>query len=139
MKRPTLSDLGIGDDDSRPDHPADVFQWVFNLDVCMKAFGKMVSAPYLHQSLIDLRTASNSATSHAHEVRLAWQLLLDVAGPMLTGMFIREGGWAEVCPRRTTWEATPSRCVVWERDDGRVVARLQYQGDEATGIRFDVE
>jgi hypothetical protein len=139
MKRPTLGDLGIGGSGDRPDHPADVFQWVFNLDVCLKAFGKMVSAPYLYQSLMDLRTASHSPQSHAHEVRLAWQTLLDVAGPLLTGMFIREGGWSEVCPRRTDWDATPSMIVVWERDGQRVLARLQYQGDEAVGIRFDME
>jgi hypothetical protein len=29
--------------------------------------------------------------------------------------------------------------VVWERDGQRVLALLQYQGDEAVGIRFDVE
>ena len=139
MKRPTLSDLGIGGTGDRPDHPADIFQWVFNLDVRLDAFGKMVSAPYLYQALIDLRTASNSTQAHAHEVRLAWQLMLDVAGPLLTGMFLREGCWSDVCPRLTDWDATPSMLVVWERDGQRVIARMQYQDDEAVGIRFDVE
>ena len=41
--------------------------------------------------------------------------------------------------RRTDWDATASMIAVWERDGQRVLARLQYQGDEAVGIRFDVE
>jgi hypothetical protein len=135
MKGPKASEIGFGDDDGpRPVSPADAFQWVFNLDLCLKGFGRMVSAPYLYKSLIDLRTAVESG--NAHEVRLAWQMILDVAGPMLTGMFIREGGWKEVCPVPYGVSDTPSQCVVWENYEKRVIARLQYRNDEAVDIAF---
>jgi hypothetical protein len=138
MKGPRSQDHGLSyGDDPRPDHPADVFQWVLNLDLCGKAFGRLVSAPYLHQAFIDLRTASE--TGHAHEVRLAWQLFLDVAGPQLTGMFIREGGWGGVCEAPLAEDNTPSQFVVWKGDGERVLGRLQYKNDQAVDISFVVE
>lgn len=131
-----MSDL-LGQEKDKPELPEDLLQWVFHQDFMVQATGRPINTRYLCQALRDLRTASHGATPH--EVRLAWQMLLDTAGPQLTGMFIRGGEWQRFCPPVRAKDNTPSRITVWSDDNHRVVVRRQFVGDVPTDISFSVE
>lgn len=131
-----MSEL-LGREKDRPELPEDLLQWVFHTDFMVQATGRPINTRYLCQALRDLRTASHGA--NPNEVRLAWQMLLDTAGPQLTGMFIRNGDWERFAPKVSRKTNTPSRITVWEKDGKRVVVRRQFVGEVPTDITFDVE
>lgn len=131
----SMSDL-MGQEKERPELPEDLLQWVFHQDFMVQATGRPINTRFLCQALRDLRTASHGTNSH--EVRLAWQMLLDTAGPQLTGMFIRHGDWKRFVPP-VQGKDSPSNVTVWEHGGKRVVARRQFVGEVPTDIRFDVE
>lgn len=117
--------------------PEDLLQWVFNCDRITREIGHHVNTRYLCQALRDLRTASRG--SNPHEVRLAWQMLCDSAGPVLTGLFISSGAWLDFCPQPIAGRDASALATVWHREDKSVVARAQFQGDVPVGVRFDIE
>lgn len=116
---------------------ADRLQWIFELEDIQTMFGQRVSARLTDQALRDLTVASFG--DNATEVRLAWQLLLDTFGPVLTSLFIRSRAWRKFCPDPDHDLGTPSLAVLWRRGGSQVVGRLQYKGDVPVGVRFDVE
>jgi hypothetical protein len=134
--QPTMSSLFGGDKD-RPELPEDLLQWVFHQDFMVQATGRPINTRYLCQALRDLRAASYGV--NVHEVRLAWQMLLDTAGPQLTGMFIRGGDWKRFAPPCDSKTDTPSNVTVWKDFDHRVVVRRQFVGEVPTDISFSVE
>lgn len=113
------------------------FQWVFELPDLTTLFGQRVSARLADQALRDLTVASHG--DNAHEVRLAWHLLADTLGPVLTSLFIRSNAWRDFCPEPDHDAGTPSTRVVWRKHGTQVVARLQYNNDVPIGVRFDQE
>ena len=116
---------------------ADRFQWVFELDSIMAMFGQRVSARLTDQSLRDLTFASYG--DNATEVRLAWHLVSDTMGPVLTGKFIERGAWRQFCPTPDHDDGTPSKAVLWRKGGTQVVGRVQYSQEIPVGVRFDVE
>ena len=116
---------------------ADRFQWVFELEDIQKMFGQRVSARLTDQALRDLTVASFG--TNVTEVKLAWILLLDTLGPVLTGMFIRSNAWRTFCPEPDHDAGTPSLRVVWRKGGKQVVARLVYNNEVPIGVRFDLE
>ncbi len=128
------------------DHPAneqeavaDLFQWFFYLDDIIQHTNHPVNARYLAAALRDLTQASFATPGQAAEVRLAWQMLLDVMGPKLTGMFIMSKAWEGFVPKVSRRHDTDSLATLWAGDGKKVVARVTFQRDVPTGIRFDVE
>ena len=131
----TMGDL-FGGEKELQELPEDLLQWVFHQDFMVQATGRPINTRFLCQALRDLRAASFG--DKAHEVRLAWQMLLDTAGPQLTGMFIRGGDWKRfVTP--VQGNDSPSNVTVWEHGGKRVVVRRQFVGEVPTDLRFDVE
>ena len=129
----------MGEDHVRADQPDDILQWLFNTDFMVEELGgRLINCRYLCQALRDLRTASWSPTAPAQEVKLAWQVLLDVAGPILLGRFIAGGGWIDFCPDAPK-SRTPTITVVWKRGDESIVARVVYTAEVPADIRFDIE
>ena len=118
---------------------ADLFQWLLFLDDIIQYTGQPINARYLAAGLRDLATASFAQPGNAHEVRLAWQMLLDVMGPKLTGMFIMSKAWEGFAPKVSKRHDTDSLATLWAGNDQKVVARAQFQQDAPVGIRFDVE
>ena len=118
---------------------ADLFQWLLFLDDIIQYTGQPINARYLAAGLRDLATASFAQPGNAHEVRLAWQMLLDVMGPKLTGMFIMSKAWEGFAPKVSKRHDTDSLATLWAGNDQKVVARVQFQQDVPVGIRFDVE
>ena len=118
---------------------ADLFQWLLFLDDIIQYTGQPINARYLAAGLRDLATASFAQPGNAHEVRLAWQMLLDVMGPKLTGMFIMSKAWQGFAPKVSKLHDTDSLATLWVGNDQKVVARVQFQQDVPVGIRFDVE
>jgi hypothetical protein len=116
---------------------ADNFQWVFELEDVQSLFGQRVSARLTDQALRDLTVASFG--DNATEVRLAWHLLLDTMGPVLTSLFIRSNAWRKFCPEPDHDAGTPSLRVVWRKGGKQVVARLLYTNEVPTGVRCDLE
>lgn len=116
---------------------ADRFQWIFELHDLQSLFGQRVSTRLTDQALRDLTVASHG--DNAHEVRLAWHLLLDTMGPVLTSLFIRSNAWRSFCPAPDHDAGTPSLRVVWRKGGTQVVARLLYANEVPTGVRFDQE
>jgi hypothetical protein len=116
---------------------ADQFQWLFNLEEIQRLFGQKISARYTASALHDLTVASFG--DNAHEVRLAWQLLLDTMGPVLTGRFITSGAWKTFCSHPDHDDGTPSHAVLWRKGGESVVARRVFREERPTDIRFDVE
>ena len=116
---------------------ADLFQWVFSLDEFRALAGQRISARLFASALEDLSTASRG--DHAHEVRLAWQLLLDTIGPVMTGHFLSTGAWKQFCPEPDHDAGSPSLAVVWRKGGQSVVARRQFKNDLPVDVRFDVE
>lgn len=135
-KYPGMSDL-FGQDKAQPELPEDLLQWVFHQDFMVHAAGRPINTRFLCQALRDLRYASYGV--HPHAVRLAWQMLLDTAGPQLTGMFIRNGDWKRFAPDVDGSADTPSCVTVWRDFDHRVVVRRQFVGEVPTDISFSVE
>ena len=128
------------------DHPAneqesvaDLFQWFFFLDDIIQYTGQPVNTRYLAAALRDVSKASFANPGNATEVRLAWQMLLDVMGPKLTGMFIMSKAWRGFVPQVSKLHDTDSLATLWAGDGKKVVARVTFQRDVPTGIRFDVE
>jgi len=117
---------------------ADMFQWILFQDDVTALFDWPVNSRYLVAALRDLRTASYSGTANAYEVRLAWQMLLDTAGPILTGRFIASGTWREYTPYVFSARDTPSLATLWEGEQKSVVCRAQYHLEVPIGMRFDV-
>lgn len=118
---------------------ADLMQWVFYLDWFAGNAGRLVHARSLVQALADMRKACCTKETTAAEVRLAWQIFYDVAGPFLTGQFIVSGAWRDFCPDPRSKRDTASQFVIWERDGQSVVARLQFYKDEPNDISFVME
>lgn len=118
---------------------ADAFQWILFLDEVVELFNWPVNARYLVTALRDLRTASCAKPGNAHEVRLAWQMLLDTAGPILTGKFIATGTWREYSPYVRGTRDTPSLATLWEGNGKAVVCRVRFDRDVPVGMIFDVE
>jgi hypothetical protein len=118
---------------------ADQLQWILFLEEVMDMFNWPVNTRYLVSALRDLRTASSAKPGNAYEVRLAWQLVLDVAGPILTGRFISSGTWREYTPYVRNARDTPSRATVWQRNGKAVVCRARYQKEVAVDLAFHVE
>lgn len=116
---------------------ADLFQWILRLDEMVAIAGQRINARYTASALRDLVTASHG--ENPHEVRLAWQLLLDTIGPVLTGKFIATGAWKDFCPEPDHDEGTPSLAVLWRKHCQSVIGRVQFTKDRPTGVRFDVE
>lgn len=116
---------------------ADRFQWVFELDEILTIFGQRVSARLTDQTLRDLTVASYG--NNATEVRLAWQLLLDNMGPVLTGRFISSRAWRKFCPTPDHDLGTPSLAVLWRKAGKQVVGRVQFREELPVGVRFDAE
>lgn len=128
----------------RSDSPdADLLQWVFDTDRFVEQFDKPVSTLYLCQALRDLTVATSKweegAETHAHEVKLAWQMLYDVAGPWLTGQFISTGAWHEFCPPAGEGRDAPGLATVWKLNDKSVVARVTYIREVPCNILFTIE
>jgi hypothetical protein len=118
---------------------ADLFQWFFYLDDIIQHTGQPVNTRYLASALRDLSAASFANPGNATEVRLAWQMLLDVMGPKLTGMFIMSKAWRGFAPQVSKRHDTDSLATLWVGDGKKVVARVTFQRDVPTGIRFDIE
>jgi hypothetical protein len=116
---------------------ADRFQWVFELEDIQKMFGQRVSARLTDQALRDLTVASFG--DNANEVKLAWLLLLDTMGPVLTDRFIQSNAWRKFCPEPDHDAGRPSLRVVWRKGGKQVVTRLMYSKEVPTGVRFDFE
>lgn len=116
---------------------ADRFQWVFELPEMQSMFGQRVSARLTDQALRDLTVASYG--DNATEVRLAWQLLLDTMGPVLTGKFIHSRAWLKFCPTPPRARGSDSLAVLWRKGGKQVVGRVQFRADVPVGVRFDVE
>jgi hypothetical protein len=116
---------------------ADLFQWFFRLKAIEKIAGQRINARFLASAMQDLSTACFG--DNPNEVRLAWQMVLDTLGPVLTGKMIDEGVYRRYTPEPDSVRGTPSLAVVWRKNGQSVVARAQYVQDKATGIRFDVE
>lgn len=117
---------------------ADAFQWILFLDEVIALFNWPVNARFLVCALRDLRTASCAKTTTAHEVRLAWQMLLDTAGPILTGKFISTGTWREHTPYVRGTHDTPSLATLWEGNGQAVVCRVQFQQEVPVDMKFEV-
>lgn len=128
-----MSEL-LGREQDRPELPEDLLQWVFHQDFFVQATGRVINARYLCQALRDLRTASHG--DQAHQVRLAWQMLLDAAGAQLTGMFVRNGDWQRFAPKVSDHHNSPSRIVVWEWQGKRVVLLRQFVGEVPTDLKI---
>jgi hypothetical protein len=116
---------------------ADRFQWVFELEEIRAMFGQRVSARLADQALRDLTVATYG--DNAHEVRLAWQLLADTLGPVLTSLFIRSNAWRKFCPDPDHDLGTPSLAVLWRKGGTQVVGRVQFREELPVGVRFDAE
>jgi hypothetical protein len=117
---------------------ADAFQWILFMDEVIALFDWPVNARYLATALRDLRMASRSGVANAHEVRLAWQMLLDTAGPILTGRFISSGTWRDYTPYVFSSRNTPSMAILWEGEHKAVVCRVQYRQEVPVGMSFEL-
>jgi hypothetical protein len=113
------------------------FQWFFDLKEIQERFGQRVSARFAESAMRDLTAASFG--DNANEVRLAWQLLLDSIGPILTGLFISTGAWKKFCPEPDHDVGAPAMAILWRKNGKQVVGRVTFKDDRAHGIRFDVE
>jgi len=116
---------------------ADLFQWVFSLPQLKKLAGRRISARYLAAALQDLSTASHG--DNAHEVRLAWQMVLDTLGPIMLSHFLHHEAWKQFCPEPDHDQGTPSMAIVWRKGGQSVVARHQYVNEVPVDIKFTVE
>ena len=116
---------------------ADLFQWVFSLPQLKKLAGRRISARFLASALQDLSTASHG--DHAHEVRLAWQMVLDTLGPIMLSHFLHHEAWKQFCPEPDHDQGTPSMAIVWRKHGQSVVARNQYVNEVPVDIKFTVE
>ncbi len=118
---------------------ADLFQWMFYLDWFSSNVQRMVHARSLADSLQDMRTACCTKEAKAEEVRLAFQLFYDVAGPFLTGQFLVSGAWKYFCPDPRCRTDSGTQLTLWRGDGKSVVARVQYKMDEPCDIAFVIE
>ena len=118
---------------------ADLFQWIFYLDWFAGNAQRLIPARVLADALRNLRHACCQKPTTAAEVRLAWQMFYDCAGPFLTGQFLVSGAWKHFCPDPRSSRDTGSMLVVWEGDGHSVVARVQFFKDEPSDIAFAIE
>lgn len=118
---------------------ADLFQWIFYLDWFAGNAERIIPARVLASTLRDLRQACCQKPTTAAEVRLAWQMFYDCAGPFLTGQFLVSDAWKHFCPDPRSNRDTGSMIVVWEDGDQSVVARVQFYKDEPSDICFSIE
>lgn len=116
---------------------ADKFQWVFDLKEMQDRFGQRVSARFAESAMRDLTAASFG--DNPHEVRLAWHLLMDAMGHIMTGLFISTGAWKKFCPQPDYDSGAPGMAVLWRRHGKQVVGRVTFKDELPCGIRFDVE
>lgn len=116
---------------------ADLFQWFFELPQVKKLADRRISARFLASALQDLSTASHG--ENAHEVRLAWQMLLDTLGLVLISHFLHHETWRQFCPEPDHDHGTPSMAIVWRKNGQSVVARHQYKNEVSVDIKFTVE
>ena len=65
-------------------------------------------------------------------------MLLDTAGPILTGRFIASGTWRDYSPYVFGTHDTPSMATLWEGELGAVVCRVQYRQEVPVGMKFEV-
>ncbi len=103
----------------------------------MKFTRQRINARFFASALNDLSAASRG--DNPHEVRLAWQLLLDTVGPIVVGRFVSTGAWKRFCPEPDHDAGTPSLAVLWRKGGKSVVGRLQFLNEVPVGVRFDVE
>jgi hypothetical protein len=116
---------------------ADLFQWFFRLKAIEKIAGQRINARFLASAMQDLSAACFG--DNPNEVRLAWQMVLDTLGPVLTGKMLRERVYLRYTPEPDHDAGTPSMAVVWRKNGQSVVARGTFTQEKPTGIRFDVE
>lgn len=118
---------------------ADLFQWVFYLDWFAGNAQRLIPARVLLSTLRNLRQACCQPLTTAAEVKLAWQMFYDCAGPFLTGQFLASGAWKDFCPDPRSDRDTGSMMVLWKQDGQSLVARLQFYKDEPNDITFTLE
>lgn len=116
---------------------ADLFQWVFELPALKKLAGRRISARLFASALDDLSTASRG--ENAHEVRLAWQMVLDTIGPIMVSHFLHHEAWKKFCPEPDHDQGTLSMAIVWRKNGQSVVARHQYKNEVPVDVKFTVE
>ena len=118
---------------------ADLFQWIFYLDWFAGNAQRLIPSRVLAATLRDLRQACCQKPTTAAEVRLAWQVFYDCAGPFLTGQFLVSGAWKTFCPDPRSKRDTGSMLVLWEGGGQSLVARVQFFKDEPSDISFTLE
>ncbi len=91
----------------------------------------------LAKALADMDHAAHYG--NAHEVRLAWLQLYDIAGPILTGKFIASGAWQDYCPKIDEPTDTASRATLWSDGRNKVIAHVVFVQDVPCDIRLTVE
>ncbi len=116
---------------------ADLFQWFFALPQIKKLAGRRISARFMASAMQDLSTASHG--ENAHEVRLAWQMLLDTIGPVMVSHFLHHEAWKQFCPEPDHDQGSLSMAIVWRKNGQSVVARHQYKNEVPVDIKFTVE
>ena len=118
---------------------ADDFEWLFYLPELESLLPRPVNGRYVAHALKDVADASFSPAPKPHEIRLAWQMLLDVMGPHLFRAFYNLGAWQDFTPYVSSSRDTGSRRVLWSNSVEDVVLLMQYQADEACDLAIRVE
>lgn len=118
---------------------ADCLEWVFYLPGLEDVVPQRVCAREVAKALDNVIRATFAQVGNPLEVKLAWQMVLDLMGPILFGHFVRMRAWKDFTPPVPKHLDTPSKHVLWVGHDKRVVLTLVYEQDVARDIRLWVE
>jgi hypothetical protein len=134
--------FGPGRNASRPppndfERAADYLEWVFHLPPGVVT--QNVCARSLVNALQDVVTASFAQVGNPLEVKLGWQVVMDIMGPELFAAFINMHAWEDFCPAVSSKYNTPSRHVLWVGHGKRVVLRVLFRADRPTELQLAVE
>jgi len=118
---------------------ADCMEWVFHLPGLEDVVPQSVCAREVAKALDNVVRSTFAQVGNPLEVKLAWQMVLDLMGPFLFGHFIRIRAWQDFTPPVPKHLGTSSKHVLWVGHDKRVVLTPVYVQEEAREIRLWLE
>ena len=88
---------------------ADCLEWVFYLPGLEDVVPQRVCAREVAKALDNVIRATFAQVGNPLEVKLAWQMVLDLMGPVLFGHFVRMRAWKDFTPPVPKLLDTPCR------------------------------
>jgi hypothetical protein len=122
------------------DNDVSIVQWMFDTEFLINTFGCPIDCQQMADTIRDLHRVSKQEPGDPTVVCETWKALQKIIGPKMMGQFIATHTWRDLCPEPADLSIdTPSVATLWYQDGKRVVARVDFTGDRATGVFFSVE